>query len=164
MVVEKKGGQPVFGPLEESEASNEREVSCRVINSILKYLESQGYQTDLLIQGLPYSKEYLCDPFNWVNHKTRDTLCQRAAELTKNEAVMYQIGLSSSALKPFGGLENLVKLIGSPKIAYCNVAKFSGFFDHTLIFKATPVSENKITIDMSLPEGYMISKSSCYFA
>lgn len=50
--------------------SLEKEVSCRVINSILRYVESLGYDTDCLVEGLPYPKEYLADPFNWVTHGT----------------------------------------------------------------------------------------------
>ena len=32
--------------------SLEKEVSCRVTNSVIKYVESLGYNTDCLVEGL----------------------------------------------------------------------------------------------------------------
>ena len=62
----------------------QKEVSCRVTNSVLKYLEYKGYNCDSITDGLPYpyTKEYLSDPLNWVTYDIRETLCQRAAKLT----------------------------------------------------------------------------------
>jgi hypothetical protein len=77
---------------------------------------------------------------------------------------MYHMGLSSPALKPFGGLENLVVLLGNPRMAYSSLARFSGFFDHTLKFKSTIINDTRAEVEMSLQEGYQISKNSCYFA
>jgi PAS domain S-box-containing protein len=151
-------------PVREIDYSNEREVSCRVASAVIKYLELRGYNTDSLLQGLPYTRQYLSDSLNWVNYEIRETLCRRAAELTQNEAVMYDVAMSSPGLNSFGGLEHLVRLLGNPKIAYNNVSKYSGLFDRTLKFTSTPVSENKIIIDMSLPRDYKRFKSTCYFA
>jgi PAS domain S-box-containing protein len=160
----KPGGSFEFDITDLPGISKERDVSCRVISGVIKYLESQGYETDALLEGLPYSREYLCDPFNWVDYNIREIICQRAVDLTKNEAVMYHMGLSSPALKPFGGLEYLVILLGNPRIAYTSIARFSGFFDHTLKFKSTIINDKQAIVDMSLHGGYRISKNSCYFA
>ena len=115
------------------------------------------------MQGLPYTKQYLNDPLNWVNYEIREIVGQRAAELTQDEAILYQVALSSPGLQSFGGLEHLIKLLGNPQIAYHHVSKYSGFFDRTLKFQTTPVSANQVIISMSLPAGYQRSKSSCYF-
>jgi hypothetical protein len=142
----------------------EREVSCRVISVILKYLESKAYQTDSLLKGLPYPRGYLQDPFNWVNHNVRETICQRAVELTQNVSIMYQVGLASPGLKAFGGLDNLVKLLANPQIAYNNVSKYAQYFDRIPQFDTTVIGEKKVIINMTFPQKYEVSKNSCYFA
>jgi PAS domain S-box-containing protein len=164
MVSKTQQGQSESVPIEELDFSNERGVSCRVTSAVIRYLESSGYNTDTLLQGLPYTRQYLSDSLNWVSYEVKEALSQRAAELTQNEAVMYQVAMSSAGLHSFGGLEHLVRLLGNPKIAYSSVSKYSGLFDQTLKFKTTPISENKVITSMSLPEGYERSKSSCYFA
>jgi PAS domain S-box-containing protein len=148
----------------ELDYSKQRDVSCRVTSAVIKYLESLGYNTDALLYGLPYTRKYLLDALNWISFEVRETVCQRAADLTHDDKIMYQVAITSPGLNSFGGLEHLVRLLGNPKIAYNNVGKYSALFDRTLKFKTTSVSENQALIDMSLPEGYQRSKNSCYFA
>jgi PAS domain S-box-containing protein len=143
---------------------SEKEVSCRVTNSVLKYMESLGYNTGSVIDGLPYTYEYLIDPFNWVTHATRETICQRAAKSLSDEAIMFKVGLVSPKLSPLGGIEHLVRLLGSPKLVYKAIPKYASFFDKTFKFKVTLVNNNKATVSMSLPDGYALSKHSCYYA
>jgi signal transduction histidine kinase len=77
---------------------------------------------------------------------------------------MYKVGLFSPKLKPFGGLENLVKLLGDPELAYRSVSRYSVLFDQIYKFKTTAVSDNKVRIEASLPAGYEYSKNCCYFS
>jgi PAS domain S-box-containing protein len=140
-----------------------REVSCRVTNSVLQYIESLGLDISPIIEDLPYSKEYLQDPFNWVSYDTREKVCQRAAKMVNDEKLMYRVGLATPDLKPTGGVEYLIELLGNPKIAYQSIAKYSSLFDRVFKFKTTIVDKNRATIVMSLPEGYPLSKNSCYY-
>jgi len=141
-----------------------REVSCRVTNSVIKYIESIGYNTDSIIEGLPYAYEHLTDPFNWVTNAARETICQRTAKLLSNEAIMFQVGLATPKLNPLGGIEHILRLLGSPKLVYRAIPKYVAFFDKTFKFKITLTNNNKATVSMSLPDDYELSKHSCYYA
>jgi signal transduction histidine kinase len=145
-------------------ADVKQQVSCRVTNSILKYLESNGYDTDSIVNELPYSKEYLCDPFNWVEYEIRETITRRAAELTGNEAVMYEIGLSTPKFKPLGGLEPLIKVLAGPKTAYRFVPKYASLFDKIFKFNITFIGDYQAIATMSIDGDYPTSKASCYYA
>ena len=139
-----------------------KQVSCRVTNSVIKYLESKGYNVDPIVEGLPYSKEYLCDTLNWVTYEVRETICSRAAELTKNDAIMFDIGLSVTKLNPFGGVESMVRLLTGPKTAYKFVPRYAKLFDNILQFRVTLNGKNKALIEMSLNGDYPSSQGTCY--
>ena len=126
-----------------------KEVSCRVINSLIKYLESSGYDTSTLLEDLPYSKNFLCNPFNWVDCETRDILGDRAVVLTGDKKIMYKAGLASPRLKSTTGFDHLIRLLGSPRIAYENIFRYAGFFDRTLLFNIDIVRDDMALIRMS---------------
>jgi PAS domain S-box-containing protein len=144
--------------------TNDKEVNCRVTNSILKYLESMGFGADSVIAGLPYSKEYLSNPGNWVTYETRETLCRRAAELTNDDSVMFKVGLSIPKLNPLGGVEPIIRNLTGPRMVYKFVPRYSSLLDKAFKFKAVVTGKNTATIEMKLENpGYRPSKSSCYF-
>ena len=145
----------------------QKEVSCRVTNSVLKYLESKGYDCDSITEGLPYpySKEYLSDPLNWVTYEIREIICRRAAELAKDDAIMFKVGLSTPTLNPLGGVESVIRKLTGPLMVYRFVPKYARLFDRIFTFKTTITGKNTATVEMSTekPE-YKPSKDSCYYA
>jgi hypothetical protein len=143
--------------------NRDKVVSCRVTNSVLKYLESKGYDADSIIADLPYSKEFLADPFNWVTYETRETLCRRAAELTNDDTIMFQVGLSTPELNPLGGIESMVRMLTGPKTAYRFVDKYASLFDKVFRFNTTFQGNYQATVTMQMNIDYMPSKDSCYY-
>jgi PAS domain S-box-containing protein len=146
-------------------ADIQKEVSCRVTNSVIKYLESKGYSCDSIIKNLPqsYSKEFLTDPHNWVTYETRQMLCRRAAELTKDNAFMFQVGLATPQLNPLGGVESMVRLLTGPKMVYKLIPRYAAFFDRVSRFKTANISPNKVAVEMSMNGDHSPSKDSCYY-
>jgi len=142
----------------------EGHVGCRVTNSLLKYLESLEYDTDSIVEGLPYSKEYLSDPFNWIPFSVRDELQNRAAQLVGDEKIMYKVGLSTPKLSSIGGIEHMVQLVGSPKQAYRSVPRYASLFDRITKFETNIIDDCKAIVTMSMLEGYSVSKHACYYA
>ncbi|MFC2060523.1 ATP-binding protein [Chloroflexota bacterium] len=140
-----------------------REVSCRVINSIFKYMDTIGCDTTHLLNELPYSKQYLTNPFNWVSYSLRDKICDRVAELNNDESIMYKVGLATPKLKSLGGFEHLVRLLGSPKLAYKSVPKYTRFFDRAFQFKVNIIGDNQAIVTVSLPKEYQPSVHACYY-
>ncbi|MBN1161681.1 MAG: PAS domain S-box protein [Dehalococcoidales bacterium] len=150
-----------------TETNIHKEVSCRVTNSILKYLESRGYNCDSTIEGLPYpyTREYLTDTFNWVTYDIREKICQRAAELTGDDAIMYKVGLATPEITPLGGIESVIKKLTGPLMVYRFVPKYAGLFDRVFTFKTIITGKNTATIEMRTKEpDYQPSKDSCYYA
>jgi PAS domain S-box-containing protein len=116
------------------------------------------------MDGIPYSKEYLSDPLNWVTYEVRETLCRRAAELTKNDAIMYDIGLSIPKLNPLGGVESMVRLLAGPKTAYNFVPRYARLFDNILQCKVTLNGDNNACVEMSMSGDFLWSQGTCYYA
>lgn len=140
------------------------EVSCWVTNSVIKYVESLGHDTNAILKGLPHSRAYLEYPFNCVAYETREEICQRAAELVNDEKLMYQVGLTTPKLNPVSGVSDMVRQLGCPKIAYRSIPQYAGLFDSVVKFRTVIVDGNHAMVIMSLPRGYPPSKHLCYYA
>ncbi|MBN1692150.1 MAG: PAS domain S-box protein [Dehalococcoidales bacterium] len=144
-----------------------KEVSCRVTNSVIKYLESQGHDCTSIIKDLPlpYTREYLTDTLNWVTYDIRETICRRAVELTGDDAIMYKVGLATPGLNPLGGLESVIRKLTGPMMVYRFVPRYAGYFDRVFTFKTIITGKNTATIEMRTEEpDYQPSKDSCYYA
>ncbi len=140
------------------------QVSCRVTNSLLRYLESLHYDASSIVEGLPYSKEFLSNPLNWIPYSVRDELQQRASKLVGDEEIMYKVGLSTPKFDSIRGIEHMVRLLGSPKLAYRSVPKYASLFDRITKFETDIVDDCKAVVTMSIVKGYPLSKSACYYA
>lgn len=144
-----------------------KEVSCRVTNSVIKYLESQGYDSSAVVEGLPepYTKSYLTNSLNWVTYEIREIICRRAAALTHDDAVMYKVGLMTPVLNPLGGLEAIIGKLAGPLMTYRFVPHYSRLLDRVFKFKTTITGRNTATVTMfkEKPQ-YKPSKDSCYYA
>ena len=150
-----------------TDISVQKEVSCRVTNSVLMYLESKGYNCNSITEGLPfpYSREYLSDPLNWVTYEIRETVCRRAAKLADDDAIMYKVGLSTPILNPLGGLESVIRKLTGPMMVYRFVPKYARLLDRIFTFKTTITGKNTAIVEMSKEEpDYKPSKDSCYLA
>ena len=143
------------------DASSRDEISCRVTNSVLKYLEFQGYDVDVITAGLPHSKEHLTDPLNWTTYEVAEAVCRRAAKLTNNDMLMYQAGLSTPKLNPLGGIEYLIKMLTGPKTVYRFIARFATLFNRVGKFKTTFNGHYQATITMDMSEDYPPLKDVC---
>ena len=148
----------------DADINSQKNVSCRVTNSVLKYLDSHGYATDSILEGISFSKEHLSNPFDWVPYETRETLCRRAVELTKDPMFMFHVGLETPKLNPLGGVESMVKLLIGPKIAYRSISKYSKLFDKIFKFSTYLKDNNHAIITMSMNGDFSPSKDSCYYA
>jgi PAS domain S-box-containing protein len=141
----------------------EKEVSCRVSHTLIKYVKSRGCDTTLLVKGLPYSKTYLENPLNWINTETRNKLAERTARFLNDEKIMYQIGLEIPTNKPLMGLDTMVRLFGIPQITYANISRFASYFDRTIKFEVDLLKENFAIVRMTPKLNISTSIHSCYF-
>jgi PAS domain S-box-containing protein len=142
----------------------QQEVSCRVTNSVIKYIESQGGNVDLLFSGLPqlYTREYLSEPHNWVPHSISNTICQHAVAITGDSDVMIKVGLAIPKLAPLGGLETLLAKLTGPLMVYRLLPRYSRLFHTIFKFKTTIIGKNSAIVEMlSGAPGAIPTKYSC---
>ncbi len=142
----------------------EKEVSCRVTNSALKYIEPVKHKTGSTIEDVSHTYERLTDPLNWVVYAVREQSCQRAAKFLGDEAIIFQGGLATRKLNPLGVVKHVVRLLDSPKLVYKAIPTFTTCFDSIFRFKTTPANNKKTTVTMVLPNAYTLSKDSGYYA
>jgi two-component system NtrC family sensor kinase len=147
-----------------SESSELIQVSCRVICSLIQYLKSLNYDTNVLIEGLPYSCEYLCNPLNWVPYTIRDEIQNRAISLTSDDKIMYLVGLNSTKLDILSGLKDMLRLLGNPASVYKSIPKYSILFDKITSFETKITKKNTAIISMTMLKGFPFNKQDCYYA
>jgi PAS domain S-box-containing protein len=144
-----------------------KEVSCRVTNSVLKYLEAHGYNVDSLLDGLapPFDRAYLTDNSNWVPFDTALKISRAAAALTGDNAVMFKVGQSIPFLNPLGGIESIFRKLTGPRMVYKLAPRYSRLFDRTIQLKAAVNGRNLAVFEIvpGAPEARS-AKESCYFA
>jgi PAS domain S-box-containing protein len=142
----------------------EKEVSCRVTSTLIKYVDSMGVDISSFLEGMSYSRSYLENPLNWIPADVRDRLGERTAKILKDEKVMYQVGLRSQNFKPNPGLEKIVRLLGNPQIAYTNLPRFSSHFDRSVIFEVDIAKGDSAIIRLIHKSGKTPSIHTCYYA
>ncbi|MBN1857205.1 MAG: PAS domain S-box protein [Dehalococcoidia bacterium] len=150
--------------VDDSRRTNVKEVSCRVSNSILKYLKSHGYDVSAIIKRLPYELSYLTNPTNWISCEARNVLSEYAADVTGDPAVMYHVGMAIPRLKPLGGVERLALLLGNPQFVYKSIPRYSASFDRLFNYTVKLQGPTMARISMIPVTDYAWSKHACYFA
>ena len=91
------------------------ETSCRVINTLIKYAESQKKDTAPLFTGLPCDKEYLTDTNNWIPSRVADVIFDRMRQMFDDDEVVYKAASASVELRSLGFLDYTARLMGDPK-------------------------------------------------
>jgi PAS domain S-box-containing protein len=123
-----------------------------------------GVDISSFLEGMPYSRTYLENPLNWIPAEVRDRLGERTAEILKDEKVMYQVGLRSQNFKPNPSLEKIVRLLGTPQIAYANLPRFSIHFDRSINFEVDIAKGNSAVVRLIHKSGKLPSIHTCYYA
>ncbi len=131
--------------------------------ALLDYLNPSDAELEYLLEGLPYTKAYLEDSSNWITSSEREVLCQRAIDLVHNDSLMYNVGLYTPNLKSLGGIKTIVRLLGTPRIAFQNIPKYSGWFDREFKFNVEIKSERQAVITMTKPGSQPVSRNACYY-
>jgi len=142
----------------------QKEVSCRVVNSVLKYAQTRGISLDRLVEGLPfpYTKEYLSNPLNWVTPEISELICDRAAEITGDRAIMSKVGMAIPLIRPLGGLDTSVRKLAGPSMVYRLLPTYTRFFNTTFRIKPNITGKTTATIEIFGPRGNAPSKNTCY--
>ena len=106
--------------------STHREISCRVTRTLLMYLREQNNGSlGALLDGLDLDEEYLLDTNNWVSHAFLHVLYQRMISILGDDNAVYKMALASGRFQSLGLLDDLARLVGSPKLIYAQAPKYN---------------------------------------
>ncbi len=141
----------------------EKEVSCRVIGTLIRGLETMGFDIRSLWEGLPYSREYLVDPSNWTSRETAAIIADRAAALTSDPKIMYRIGIAMPTLRHIAAIEHMARFFINPRVAYGSITRWAALLDRQLTFQVEIVNQNNALIRMSQNNIQTPSMHTCYF-
>ena len=68
-----------------------REISCRTINTIIKYVRYKGEDVGPLIAGLPFDEKYFTDTNNWISCELAEEIYRRLKTMFDDDEIMYKV-------------------------------------------------------------------------
>ncbi len=135
----------------------ENNVCCRNVTIIARYVEKVLGSDSLLLDGLPYSIEYLKDEHNWIPLSVYVQLVERAVELLKDNDAPFKMGLSAQELESWGAFKYLQKVFGSvifgPIEVYKQVGRYNEFFNRTKDLLVCKTGEDHCYIKVKFKNG-----------
>ena len=79
-----------------------------------------------------YTKEYIDDPNTWTGTQPVLDLFTRYKEFVnvKHPSVIFDVGIKTSKLRAIGKLENLVRFVGRPRVAFSQIPNYNKHFNN----------------------------------
>lgn len=105
-------------------------VSCKLSNSVLTYLERQGYDVQTVLQACDVPVEFLRDTSYWLQATKMEDFLQLVDEtyLDLPERYCFDIGKASEGLRAWGVLDSVLKMVESPLDIYGHPTRFLSYF------------------------------------
>lgn len=105
-------------------------VSCKLSNSVLTYLERQGYDVQTVLQACDVPVEFLRDTSYWLQATKMEDFLRLVDEtyLDLPERYCFDIGKASEHLRAWGVLDSVLKMVESPLDIYGHPTRFLSYF------------------------------------
>jgi len=142
----------------------EKEISCRVTNTIINFVKKERGDLRDILRGLNHTEEYLIDSNNWISQETFNLISDRVKRLFKDNEILFKIGLSIEALKTAGVIDYVTRLIGDPLYIVKKAPKYNIYFDKISQLTVLKSTSKSATIKIAPLTGQSISKDLCYFS
>jgi hypothetical protein len=121
-------------------------ISSRIIRACLDYAFINNLPIEQIVEKYNYTSEYLEDTYNWVSIDFfNEIINYLEINLNKNN-VALDIGLTSSTRTSWGDIENVIKIIGKPKLIIEHLDRFTSYFFKTNILKIEESTQDTIII------------------
>ena len=140
-----------------------KEINCRIVASLIKYLQQQGYDYTSLYSDSPISRDYLLNPRNWISEKDFNIMVDRSIQMTKKPGLMYEIGRITPVIPALKISVKLIKWGGTPFIAFGQVGHFGSFFNRCLKLNVDIIDRNNAIVRLSHAKGRHISHHACQY-
>ncbi|MFC2075304.1 sensor histidine kinase [Bdellovibrionota bacterium] len=123
-----------------------QEVSCRVSSSIIRYLLREQRNLSLLMSGIDIPEEHLADTNSWISLDLIHLLFERMEQIFFEPDIAFKIGIASSQLGGWGGLDSVFRMIGEPKLIFHQAKKFGCYFYKDADLKVLQKEEYSIVV------------------
>ena len=140
------------------------ETSCRCINTLIKYAESQKKDATPLFTGLPCDKEYLTDTNNWIPSRVADVIFDRMRQMFNDDEIVYKAASASVELRSLGFLDYTARLMGDPKFVIKQAPILNRYFNRTEKIEVVKYSLAGATVRYSSKAKYKVTMDDCYYA
>lgn len=142
---------------------DKREISCRTINTIIKYVQEQGKDLENLLEGLPYDEVYLTDTNNWVSRELTEEIFQRLRVMFDDDEILYKVALASERLRTLGFLDYVTRLMSDPNFIIKQAPALNKYFNKTDEIQIVKFSPSGATVRYSAKPEYTLTLSDCYY-
>ncbi len=113
--------------------------SCKITNSVIKYLHQQGHDTDAILESIDVPKEFLEDPSYWIDAGKIETFLREVdanfSEGTKS--IVTLVGHQCPTLKSWGVLDSVLRMMKELQDMYSQPQRFLSYF----ISPAPPIAD-----------------------
>jgi PAS domain-containing protein len=142
------------------------ELSCRVIRSLVFYLKDRYDQETLerFIGETGLTLSYLEDENNWISFEYNNMLLDKTVEFTKNSNAPFEAGSYVLSRESYGFLYSLLsvlKVFGSPRIAYQQIAKMGTTFNNVCTIKVLETGISHMVMSWDYFPGYKQTHLNC---
>jgi len=104
--------------------------SCKITNSVIRHLHSQGQDLDPIIEAIDVPKEFLEDPSYWLDAAKIETFL-REVDLSFTEgtqSIITKIGHLCPTLKSWGVLDSVLRMMKEPQDMFSQPQRFLSYF------------------------------------
>lgn len=104
--------------------------SCKISSAVLKYFEQESIDSQSLLEGLPLPEEFLRDPSYWLSAPEMEEFLRKAVQLagSENPWLLKKIGHSGVALRPWGLLDSVLRMMPRPEEILAQPGRFLSYF------------------------------------
>lgn len=105
-------------------------LSCKLSNSILTYLERQGFDVQTVLQSCDVPVEFLRDTSYWLQARKMEDFLNLVNEtyLELPETYCFDVGKNSENYRAWGVLDSVLKMVESPLDIYGHPTRFLSYF------------------------------------
>ncbi|OGF30888.1 hypothetical protein A2533_03105 [Candidatus Falkowbacteria bacterium RIFOXYD2_FULL_35_9] len=137
--------------------SEVKNVCCRNITIIARYVQKMLGSDSLLFQGLKYKEVFYKDENNWITLAEYNEVMEKAIDMVKDPKAPYKMGFSARELESWGAFKYIVNVFASvilgPIEVYKQVGRYNQFFNKTKTMVVAKEEKNSCAIKVKFAEG-----------
>jgi signal transduction histidine kinase len=106
--------------------------SCKIINSVLNFLEKEGVDSNFIYDEATLPHEFLRDSSYWLDAEQMENVLRLASQVYdmtgKDKDLLEEVGHSSHRLRAWGVLDTVVRMMQNPSDIMAQPERFFSYF------------------------------------